>query len=231
MTDIPSQASHKDQQDISLADLRDQIDAIDNAMLALLAKRQNLSRLVVTKKAKGSNVFRPDREVSLLRNLVASHPDIDARLIIGLWRFIISASIAEQKADYTIAHTPDATPLARAHGAGFMQNAVHESVEKAVASLQEGQADCIIVTQEEMERQAHLLHPDGPVIAASIGFLWQQTEKRGYILCRELPLASGDDVLVARDNQARLNHYDNEADMPASDELVGRYARPLRLSE
>ena len=54
-------------------------------------------------------------EMSLLRNLVAKHEAIDPRLIAGLWRHIISASIAEQKHDYTIAHSPESASLAQAH--------------------------------------------------------------------------------------------------------------------
>ena len=97
MTASSSKSSSSQKATSALSALRDQIDDIDNALLTLLAKRQGLSRQIATKKALGSNVFRPDREMSLLRNLIAAHHTIDPRLIMGLWRHIISASISEQK--------------------------------------------------------------------------------------------------------------------------------------
>ena len=233
MTDKPSSSHAAEQAAIELSALRDQIDEIDNALLALLAKRQDLSRLIVTKKALGSNVFRPDREVSLLRNLVAKHPDIDARLIMGLWRQIISASIAEQKPDYTIAHSPLGANLADKHGAGYMRLAPHKDVAASIAAMRASQADCVILTEQEMTAHSDLLAPDEVVIAASIGFLMQEGQERGYILCRDLPLASSDDVMVLRDSDGRLSHHD-ESDVVSGDEtsteIVGRYAKPLYFS-
>lgn len=232
MTDKPS-SSHSAELALSqLGALRDQIDEIDNALLTLLAKRQDLSRLIVTKKALGSNVFRPDREVSLLRNLVANHPHIDARLIMGLWRHIISASIAEQKPDYTIAHSPNAAHLADKHGAGYMRLALQTDVKAGIAALRDGQADCVIVTDAEMAAYSDVLVPDDVVIAASIGFLVQEGQERGYILCRDLPLASGDDVTVVRSRDGTLSHHaqgDDFAGAMSDGQIVGRYAKPLHV--
>lgn len=233
MTDKPSSSHSAEQATQQLGALRDQIDEIDNALLTLLAKRQDLSRLIVTKKALGSNVFRPDREVSLLRNLVASHPDIDARLIMGLWRHIISASIAEQKPDYTIAHSPKGANLADKHGAGYMRLAPHTDVAASIAAMRAGQADCVVLTDTEMAAHSDLLVPDEVVIAASIGFLMQDGQERGYILCRELPLASGDDVMVTRTADGTLAHHDEAEDVSydgSETQIVGRYAKPLYFS-
>ena len=233
MTDKPSSSHLTEKAALQLGGLRDQIDEIDNALLTLLAKRQDLSRLIVTKKALGSNVFRPDREVSLLRNLVAGHRDIDARLIMGLWRHIISASIAEQKPDYTIAHSPNSASLADKHGAGYMMLAPQTDVAASIAALHGGQADCVIVTDTEMAAHSHLLVPDEVVIAASIGFLMQEGQERGYILCRDLPLASGADVIVVRTSNGTLSHHDDLQDVSGdiSDvQIVGRYAKPLHFS-
>lgn len=223
MTDMPSSSQ--------LTQLRNQIDEIDNALLALLAKRQDLSRLIVTKKALGSNVFRPDREVSLLRNLIAAHSTIDPRLIIGLWRQIISASIAEQKPDYTIAHSPKATALAHNHGAGFLNTTDKDDVPQALSCLRDGTADCVIVTADEMIEHADLLVPDEIVIASSIAFLEQEGQERGFILCRDLPLPSGDDVIVMRHDDGSVSHHaktgDDSADAMLDGVLVGLYARPI----
>ena len=216
--------------------LRGDIDRIDNALLDLLAQRQQVSRAIVTKKAPGSDVFRPDREVSLLRNLVASHKAIDARLIMGLWRHIISASIAEQKPDYTIAHSAKGKELADTHGAGYMRTSQQQDITAAISLLRAGEADCVIVTQDELDEHAHLLDPEGVVIAASIGFLVQDGIARGYIICAQMPLPTGDDRLVVRDRDNKLSHHDRAAflqdkrDQLTGHVIVGQYATPLQQS-
>ena len=234
MTDTPLKApSDKSDSDkdkaasTELAALRAQIDEIDNALLGLLAKRQDLSRAIVTKKALGSNVFRPDRELSLLRNLVADHAGIDARLIMGLWRHIISASIAEQKPDYCIAHSAEGKELATNHSAGYMQLAPYGSVADAIDALRARKADCVILTTDEVSENAALLAPDEVVIAASIGFLQLPDQARGYILCRELPLESGDDRIVVRHADNSLTHHDATMTDLANSDIVGRYAAPI----
>lgn len=233
MTKSSSQDQSEQAKASELAALRAKIDEIDDALLSLLAKRQGLSRQIVTKKALGSNVFRPDREVSLLRTLVETHPEIEARLIMGLWRHIISASIAEQKPDYMIAHSAAAADLARTHGAGYMKLDLKASVADAIAALQAGKADCVIVTQDELGAHADLLIPDEVVIAASIGFLFQEGHARGYVLCREMPLASGphkgDDMIVIRRDDNSLIHHPSNGDALPLGVVVGQYATPLGM--
>lgn len=236
MTASSSKSSSSQKATSALSDLRDQIDDIDNALLTLLAKRQGLSRQIATKKALGSNVFRPDREMSLLRNLIAAHHTIDPRLIMGLWRHIISASISEQKPDYTITHSQAARGLAESHGAGYMQCQSCDDVPSAIASLQNGTADCVILTDDELHSHSQHLVPDEIVVAASIGFLVQEGHQRGYILCRELPLPSGDDKIVLRHDDGSLSFVDMADDMTTQlaqtdGVIVGRYATPLVSKE
>lgn len=230
MTDITSSkmtSSDEIAPSSELAILRQKIDEIDSAILGLLERRQNVSRQIVTKKALGSNVFRPDREVGLLRNLIAAYPKIDKRLIMGLWRHIISASIAEQKPDYTIAFSHTARNLAADHGAGYMQLSEQDNLQDAIRALSNHKADCVVVTSAELEAHAELLVPDEVVIAASIGFLEQVGQERGYILCRELPLASGDDMIVIRDKAHKLSYHNAQSSSLPSGEIVGQYPTPL----
>ena len=218
----------------SLHALRQKIDLIDNELLTLLGKRQDLSRAIATQKTIGSNVFRPDREVSLLRNLIAGHSDVSKQLIVGLWRHIISASIAEQKPDYTIAHSPLALSLAELHGAGYMRLRAYEGLIEAVDGLGSGVADCLIIAQDELDSIANRLgvHSAGDVfVAASIGFLHEPGQKRGYVLCRELPDVTGDDVFIMRDATGTLSHYRTDEVHAALPEeiIVGTYASPIAL--
>ena len=215
---------------LALQELREAIDGVDNEILTLLAKRQNLSRQIATKKVLGSNVFRPDREMSLLRNLVAKHEAIDPRLIAGLWRHIISASIAEQKHDYTIAHSPESASLAQAHSAGYMQCQPYDNCQTALAALSAKKADCVIILHAELEGIKDQLGRD-IFVASSIGVSQQHNLPEGYILCRELPGLSGDDMVIMRMADGTLSHLSDDDNLPDG-QIIGKYATPLSyLSE
>ena len=228
-----SSSSDNEVKSKNLTRLREGIDEIDNQLLRLLAKRQNLSRDIVKQKVLGSNVFRPDREVSLLRNLVAKHDSIDPVLIMGLWRHIISASIAEQKPDYTIAHSLQAARLAYDHSAGYMRCHAHQSCDEAIMALRHGQADCVIITQDELALIAPLLGPhdnDRDVyVSASISFLAQEQAPRGYILCRDLPGPSGDDFVIIKGPDDHLSHHKTTDELP-NGIIVGQYPAVLSVT-
>lgn len=215
----------------SLTDLRQKIDFIDQQLLALLADRQQLSRAVVRQKTAGSNIFRPDREVSLLRNLMDQRGEVSPKLIIGIWRQIISASIAEQKPDYMIAHSANAASLAQMHGAGYMQLRQSEDATGAIDALAQSACDCVIITQDELPTVIPYLgesDDQGLFVVASIGFL-DDAQPRGYILCRELPDLSGDDVIMVKDQTGAVTYHGADDVVPTGT-IVGIYARPISFA-
>lgn len=77
----------------NLADLRAEIDRIDQAMHGLLMERgQIIERLIEVKKtAETGSAFRPAREADVVRNLVERHKGmLPVELIVQIWRQIIS---------------------------------------------------------------------------------------------------------------------------------------------
>src|SRR6201993_2668126 len=81
------------QNDISLADLRRDIDRIDEQMHALLMERGDIiSRLIAVKKSQETgSAFRPAREAEMMRRLVARHHGIlPLDTAESIWRVIIS---------------------------------------------------------------------------------------------------------------------------------------------
>jgi chorismate mutase-like protein len=77
----------------NLADLRAEIDRIDQAMHALLMERgQIIETLIEVKKtAETGSAFRPAREADVIRSLVERHKGIlPVELIVQIWRQIIS---------------------------------------------------------------------------------------------------------------------------------------------
>jgi chorismate mutase len=79
--------------DVSLTDLRREIDRIDEAMHALLIERGDIiDRLVAVKKTQESgSAFRPAREADMMRRLVQRHHgSLPLDTVESIWRVIIA---------------------------------------------------------------------------------------------------------------------------------------------
>jgi chorismate mutase len=76
----------------SLADLRAEIDRLDQRLHALLMERSEIiDRLIAVKAGTGGSAFRPDREAEMMRRLVSRHKGIlPLDTVESIWRVIIS---------------------------------------------------------------------------------------------------------------------------------------------
>lgn len=79
--------------DEQLADLRVQIDSVDQQLLTLLNQRARLAQAVgEVKKIDGSPVFRPDREAQVIDRVKARNPGpVASDSIAPIWREVMSA--------------------------------------------------------------------------------------------------------------------------------------------
>jgi chorismate mutase/prephenate dehydratase len=77
----------------TLAELRQQIDAVDADLLALLNRRAALANEVgEIKRIEGSPVFRPEREAQVINGLQTANPGpLKAENIATIWREVMSA--------------------------------------------------------------------------------------------------------------------------------------------
>lgn len=84
----------------TLADLRREIDGIDDALHDLLIRRAEASRAIARVKqdaGDGAPAIRPAREAVILRRLLARHKGpMPERAVIRIWREIIAASLHVQ---------------------------------------------------------------------------------------------------------------------------------------
>ena len=81
---------------MTLDDLRDQIDAVDDELLRLLNERADLVHGVgEIKHAQGLEIYAPEREEKLLQSLVAkSQGRLTEKSIRAIYREIMSAALA-----------------------------------------------------------------------------------------------------------------------------------------
>ena len=85
---------------LTLSELRNQIDALDQELLSLLNRRASLAHEVgEIKRIEGSPVFRPDRENEVISQLLSSNPGpLKPAGVASIWREIMSACRALEAA-------------------------------------------------------------------------------------------------------------------------------------
>ena len=125
--------------------LRGEIDEFDRQLLAVLESRLALATSVAASKGDAPH-FRPGREAMIL-NQLAAESSLDAGLIEGIWRQILSASLTRQSRLRLVmcAGDSDLMPMIRwRFGLGADVKAV-ASHEDALESLRAGAGDLAIL--------------------------------------------------------------------------------------
>jgi chorismate mutase len=106
---VSNKAAPRPANDHSLADLRREIDAADDAILELLDRRQDLARRVNAFKAAepAGLALRPDREAFVLTRLLEREPPERRPVILALWREVLGAGLAAQGAVQVVTWSPN----------------------------------------------------------------------------------------------------------------------------
>lgn len=128
--------------DLALAALRSEIDEVDDAMLVLIERRQKLARKINDLKppVQEGLKLRPDREAHVVGRLLERAPAIDRRLVLALWREILSAGLAVQT-ELTVVVASEAPEVGHAARLRFGVSAQYRTAtaEQALAAA-EGEA-------------------------------------------------------------------------------------------
>ena len=141
-----------------ISDLRHKIDELDDKILDLIRQRMAVSAQVSKAKTDKSTIFRPAREAEIFADLSRKSAELPAHFVRRLWRVIISASIAAQKPDFTIASSVSAYPHALALSAGQLELLPKtEQPEMLIEKLEQGTADIILIARAEMPGFAPLI--------------------------------------------------------------------------
>lgn len=140
--------------DTGLDALRREIDAIDDAILDLLARRFAATGKVKSAKAKDGSIasspFRPAREAAMLRRLIGRGRDaVPPETLVRLWRVILSSSTQSQAPvglhmDRALGLDLDARLLVSGHFCGMEVN-LHDSPAQAITALGRKQGDLAIL--------------------------------------------------------------------------------------
>lgn len=140
-----------------LTDLRAEIDALDDAMHALLRRRAAVvARLAQSRAKAGVSTFRPGREAQVLRRLLGRHEGpLPAGAVVRLWRDIFAVSTGLQGA-FTVAvqSGPETERLAREHFGALTPLRVVPSAASALALVAGGEAALAVLPLPREEEPA-----------------------------------------------------------------------------
>ncbi len=132
----------------TLAQLRGEIDAIDDQLLGLLMRRAEVALAIGAAKnahdPKGP-AMRPGREALVLRRLIAGREGpLPKAVIIRLWRELMGAVLRLQGPFSVAVYAPPSQPgywdLARDHFGSLTQASAHDTAQQVVNSVGAGRA-------------------------------------------------------------------------------------------
>ena len=136
-----------------IVDLRAQIDALDNELLALLNRRADLAlEIGRLKKESGLEVYSPDREEQLLQSLIArSQGRVSPESLRAIYREIMSASLSLEKQIAIAFLGPAATwthQAARLKFGASVRYAPHTNIADVFNEVARGRAEYGVVPIE-----------------------------------------------------------------------------------
>jgi chorismate mutase len=159
----------------TLAQLRAELDGIDDAIHDLLLRRGRVVEQVSAHGAKGRVAIRPGREANILRRLLARHHGaLPARLLVRIWRELFAATTSMQGSYVIAVCEADAgdgfVQAAREHFGALTPMHRHPTPAQAIGEVSSGLAIAAVLPMpQEQESGAGtwwtaLLHRDEPRI-------------------------------------------------------------------
>lgn len=130
-----------------LKKLRQQIDAVDSRIIALIRERIEIVQNIAKEKKFESSIIRPGREANVLRNVTKDLTgELQVDTVVRIWRELISSSCKIQR-DFTVAVcAPEKSvgywDLARGHFGSSVSMSLHRSSKLVLEMI--GQSSDII---------------------------------------------------------------------------------------
>jgi chorismate mutase len=170
---LPVAEPKPDQDRPSLAELRAELDGMDDAIHDLLMRRADIVSQVAALNAKVP--FRPGREAEILRRLVRRHKGpLPARVVPRVWRELLAGTTSMQGLYLIAVCEADAgqgfVQCAREHFGALTPLRVHRSPAQALAEVSAGMATAAVLPLPEDSDSPQaawwtaLLHRDDPRI-------------------------------------------------------------------
>jgi chorismate mutase len=231
----------------SLADLRQEIDRIDETMHRLLMERGTIiDRLIAAKKASEtglSSAFRPGREASMMRALAARHGGLlPLDTVEGIWRVIIGTFTYVQSnysvhADISGGDAPMRDSV-RFHFGFTVPYITHPSAAAVIEAVASSRGDLGVFRLDQGATSGAwwrtLADRDRPKIIARLPFIERPDHPAGtpvFVISKPLVDAAVRDVVLYAAQFERWHRGANEALIRLGGEVVASAADANGLSE
>jgi len=231
----------------SLAELRQEIDRIDEAMHRLLMERGTIiDRLIASKKASNtgiSSAFRPGREASMMRLLAERHEGLlPLDTVEGIWRVIIGTFTYVQSsysvhADISAGDAP-MRDSARFHFGFTVPYITHPSAAAVIEAVAGSKGDLGIFRLDQGATSGAwwrtLAEKDRPKIIARLPFIERPDHPAGtpvFVISKPLTDAAVRDVVLYAAQFERWHRGANQALIRLGGEVVASAADTMGLSE
>ncbi|WP_457089277.1 chorismate mutase [Microvirga sp. P5_D2] len=231
----------------SLAELRQDIDRIDEAMHRLLMERGTIiDRLIASKKASDagiSSAFRPGREASMMRSLAERHEGLlPLDTVESIWRVIIGTFTYVQSsyavhADISAGDAP-MRDSARFHFGFTVPYITHPSAAAVIEAVAGSKGDLGIFRLDQGATSGAwwrtLAEKHRPKIIARLPFIERPDHPAGtpvFVISKPLTDAAVRDVVLYAAQFERWHRGANEALARLGGEVVASAADSMGLSE
>ncbi len=231
----------------SLAELRQEIDRIDEAMHRLLMERGTIiDRLIASKKASEtgiSSAFRPGREASMMRALAARHEGLlPLDTVEGIWRVIIGTFTYVQSsyavhADISGGDAPMRDSV-RFHFGFTVPYVSHPSAAAVIEAVASSRGDLGVFRLDQGATSGAwwrtLADRDRPKVIARLPFIERPDHPAGtpvFVISKPLVDAAVRDVVLYAAQFERWHRGANEALVRLGGEVVASAADAHGLSE
>lgn len=194
---------------VALDELRLEIDRIDDQIHDLIIERAALAGRVASAKGpkgnQGTNLWRPQREVQVLRRLVARHTGKFPRAaIVRIWREIMAAMLTLEGrfsvavcAPAAVGDQPDYRDLARDHFGAIVPVTVHAGAGAVMRAVTDDPGLVGVLPWPRDEEPdpwwRHLLGADAPRIVARLPVGGADPTSSALAVARASVEPSGDD--------------------------------------
>ncbi len=229
---------------VDLADLRREIDRIDEAMHRLLMERgEIIDRLIQVKKTSESgSAFRPGREASMMRALAARHRGLlPLDTAESIWRVIIATFTWVQApfsvhADVSGGDAP-MRDSARFHFGFTVPYLAHPSAAAVIAAVARGRGDLGVFRLDQGASAGpwwrDLAGPRRPKVIARLPFIERPDHPAGtpvFVVSKPLADAAVRDVVLYAATFERWGAPAKEALAACEGEVIASAAGPTGLS-
>ena len=222
-------SSSPSSEQIALADVRRQIDALDREILAAIEKRAALAGAVVAAKG-GQHIFRPGREADLIRGLVES-TRLPPQMIEVIWRQMIANNITrQQRLKIAMLGDDQVKSTASFCFGGAVDQAIKPDAGHVLDAVANNQVDLGVLPhwQDDAGWLEHMQAHQGRVYIMAVSplikghYVAGQPLKDGVIVARQLPDASAADVTLCLADGKLVEHDGYHAD---ADGLIGIFQK------